>query len=852
MFDESKTGPATIVSALRRRTPLAVAAVASAAFLSCGPVLAQPAQQTAQSETGGLAEVVVTARYREENLQSTPLSITAITADDIKDRQFTTINDIGDSIPNAYFRAPVSNFGPTETIGLRGFTQVDFSYAFEPTVGFYIDDIYQGTLTGSSFDLADIERVEVLNGPQGTLFGKNTLGGAIRLITVKPKGDDTGSMEVTYGQHHRVDLKGIGDVSLIDDTLFMRVIGISRSEDAIGHYLDFTCEMQAQGQPATAYGNGLTGPGALQLPRSVDPKQDSGCALGGLGGFNHQSARVELRALPTSNLEVNVTAYYSKQADDPPLQTLLTPYLGTDFINGVYDHGLSLPNGVTIIPGVVFPKYGFHYTGNPNFVSPSPWDNYATYADVVTGQRYDPLSRFHEWGTSLTADYGITDKTRLKFITAYRTYWSNWMNDSDLTPFGLIQTQYEQRHRQFQDEIQLTSSAFDDRLNWTVGAFYYDSRDRAYNTANFDAFALLGILPNLTADDGYTDNNKSAFVHANYKLTERWSISGGLRYTDEFKTNLFQHYGQIVFPAPKSFTAKRTDWNADIGFQATQDLYFYAEAASGFTSPGFNPRISTVGQLKEVSGQEAINYEIGAKTDWLDHRLRVNASVFYDDYRKYLFLELATQCNLATDPDPGTPFLLGGGNCPAGTPLAGTAGIAPWFVYSTVPADERGAELQVFATPVTGLNINYTLGYIKFHTHVSNPATPGFLDESVRTQPRLNMSGGIQYAIQLGSGGSLTPRLDWVYQGYQTNGPVNLHQVSPAWIVPSYSLFNARIGYQPASQKWQVSLQGSNIFNKFYYQQLGAATTAAGTPAGARVGTPGLPRQWSVTFSKNF
>src|SRR5262249_9503923 len=153
----------------RSAVPLTVAA-AVAGLLNWGQGQAQQAPDTAQAE-GGLQEIVVTARYRNENIQSTPLSITAITSQDIAQKQF---NDIGNSIPNAYFRQPTSNYVPTETIGLRGFSQTDFSYAFEPTVGFYIDDIYQGTLTGSSFDLADIERVEVLNGPQGTLFGKNT------------------------------------------------------------------------------------------------------------------------------------------------------------------------------------------------------------------------------------------------------------------------------------------------------------------------------------------------------------------------------------------------------------------------------------------------------------------------------------------------------------------------------------------------------------------------------------------------------------------------------------------------------------------------------------------------------
>ncbi|MGH8260492.1 MAG: TonB-dependent receptor plug domain-containing protein, partial [Steroidobacteraceae bacterium] len=204
MSHESRRSASTVSTAihrlLRRAAPAALAAASAA--LAAQPAFAQQAPeavaaaQTAQAQpTDQLQEVVVTARFRSENLQSTPLSITAITAADLQQQNLTSVNDIGASIPNAYFRQPVSNFGPTETIGLRGFSQTDFDYSFQPTVGVYVDDVYQGSLTGSSFDLADLQRVEVANGPQGTLFGMNSIGGAIRLITNKPRDEDSASLE---------------------------------------------------------------------------------------------------------------------------------------------------------------------------------------------------------------------------------------------------------------------------------------------------------------------------------------------------------------------------------------------------------------------------------------------------------------------------------------------------------------------------------------------------------------------------------------------------------------------------------------------------------------------------------
>jgi iron complex outermembrane recepter protein len=846
MFESSPTpfGPAARI----RSASLIAAAVAASLFGATA--FAQTAPSTAENANGGgLEEVVVTARYRAENLQQTPIAITALTSADLEQRQMTNVNDIGVTVPNAYFRQPISNYGPTETIGLRGITQIDYSYSFEPAVAIYVDDIYHGTMTGSSMDLADLERVEVLNGPQGTLFGKNSIGGAIRLITTKPKGDDTGMVEVTYGEHHRTDFKAVGDFSLIDNTLYARVTGVSRRMDGIGKYLDFACEMTVKGTPQLAG----------SLPMTITPVQGNDCALGTLGGYNHEGARLALRYLASDKLEINVTADYSRQDDDPPLQTLLTPYGGGgDSTNNFYT------------TNVLVPRYGVGYAGNtklngpnapgnPGFLSPSVWDNYSTFGDVVTGQQYDPTQRLTDQGESLVADYTFTEKLHAKVILAHRQYQANWINDSDLTPFGITQTANQQEHRQYQAELQVSGTNFADKLDWTTGVFYYSSRDRDYYPTNFDAFAAPnppifpnGLLPNFVANDYYTDQNRSAFLHLNYKFTDRWSASGGVRYTDEGKTNTFQHYGQIVVPYPKGIKADRTDYNASLDFQATQDILVYGSVATGFRSPGFNPRISTIGQLVEVPGEEARAYEIGSKTDWFEHRLRVNAAVFYTDYQKHLTQILATQCNLSTDPDPGVPYQLAGGNCPAGTPLAGTRGLSPWFFYTAAPATIRGAEVQITADPIEGLALNYSLGYNRLKSKASDPKVNGYIDDSVRQTPDLTMSGGAQYVLRLGSGGTLTPRLDWYYQAYVTNGALTAHQISPDWINPGYSLFNARLIYVPPAGKWQLALASTNVTNKFYWQQLGAATTATRAPTVARVGTPGMPREWTVTLTKDF
>src|SRR5665213_565476 len=826
------------------------ALIAGVAGLFCSAALGQQAPATSaapsaptatgQNDSGALEEVIVTARYRTENLQQTPISITALTAEDLQSQQLVNVDDLGSVVPNAYFRTPVSNYGPTETIGLRGITQVDFSYTFEPAVAVYVDDVYHATETGASMDLTDLERVEVLNGPQGTLFGKNALGGAIRLITVKPKGDDTGTFSLTYGQHHRVDLKGIGDFALVPDKLFMRIIGSSSSEDGFGHYLDFACSMAAQGTPQVSG----------SLPSSISATQGNGCALGGLGGFRHEGGKVELRYVASDDLEINVNGNYTKQADQPYPQALLTQYQTTDLINSLYSNG------------AIFPKYGINYTGNPGFISPSPYDNYATFGDVVTGQQNDPTQYLSEWAIPVTVDYRITDKLQAKLIQAYESYQSNWSNDSDLTPFGLVQTSYVQEHAQKSAEFRLNGTTFEDRLDWTAGLFYYDSHDRAYNTTNFDAFAYPsfifpnGLLGNNVANDFYTDKNKSAFVHGEYKLTDKWSLSAGVRYTDENKANIFDHVNEypadsIVLPFPKTLSSSRFDYSGSVNFQATDDILFYGSAATGFRSPGFNPRPFTAGQLQEVPGEHAIQYEIGNKSDFLDHRLRANTAIFYIDYEAHLTPVNATQCDAVTNLNP-TPYQLPpGGTCPVGTFFAGTGG-QPWFLTVAEPASIRGIEEQLSATPVDGLHLNLNFGYNQFRSKAANAAAPGYVDPSVKLQPEINMSGGMQYDLKFASVGTLAPRIDWTYQSFMTNGPTNVVQVHPYYILPGYGLFNLRLNYTPEVGKWNLSAGITNLLNKFYWEQLGAASLPGAPLVSGRVGTPGRPREWTLTFTKNF
>src|ERR1700733_8374937 len=186
-----------------------------------------------------LEEITVTARYRTENLQETPIAITAISGEETEQRGFNNVVDITKSAPNVTLQQSGSNGGKAAVAFIRGVGQSDFTLSFEPGVGFYLDDVYFGTIFGAMFDLGDIDRVEVLRGPQGTLFGKNSEGGAVRIFSTQPKGDNSGYLELGYGSYNRSMLKGAYDFSIIPDTLTMRISGGVNTVDGYVTRYDF-------------------------------------------------------------------------------------------------------------------------------------------------------------------------------------------------------------------------------------------------------------------------------------------------------------------------------------------------------------------------------------------------------------------------------------------------------------------------------------------------------------------------------------------------------------------------------------------------------------------------------------
>src|ERR1051325_131607 len=169
-------------------------------------------------ESGGqdvLQEVTVTAQFREQSVQDTPLSITAVSGDMLESRSQTNLSEVANQAPNVTLKPQGAAFGPSLGASIRGVGQFDFNPALEPGVGLYVDDVYYSTLTGSILDLLDLDRVEILRGPQGTLAGKNSIGGAVKLYSKRPTGSGNGYIDVAYGGLNRLEARGGIDFALV-------------------------------------------------------------------------------------------------------------------------------------------------------------------------------------------------------------------------------------------------------------------------------------------------------------------------------------------------------------------------------------------------------------------------------------------------------------------------------------------------------------------------------------------------------------------------------------------------------------------------------------------------------------
>jgi iron complex outermembrane receptor protein len=820
--------------------------------------------------------ITVTAQFREQNLQDTPIAITAVNAEMLEARGQTDISQVAAQAPNVTLTPQPQNGGAGLIAYIRGVGQTDFNYALDPGVGIYVDDVFIPTLSSSLLELMDLDRIEVLRGPQGTLAGKNSIGGAIKLFSQKPRGDGSGSLMLTYGSFNRTEIRGMADFR-VNDQLAVRVSGLGKARDGYLDLLDY---------------------GVAHPNDNVQPNNARGAypVVGTQGGQSIVAGRMALRWEPSSTVEINISGDYTHDRSEPQPTVLLAAGLPQSATNPVFNPSLS-PGDANAYPGTGAgpgqPAWLLGKDGNPvpfdcRFVPAGPYScdtlsggiyggdrrfvSYANFLDATQPTSQSPFKPyaalqnqdFNGWGIMGNVAIDLSEDLQLYWIGAWREYTTKFGQDQDASTVPIAQLDNRLDHRAWSQEVRLNGEMGDGLLEYTVGGFYMD-QEGSY-TARVDLnYAGIDFIH---GPDTTPSTSKALFVNATLRPLPDWSITGGLRRSWDEKTYTYFRRnpdGTIpgtcefflgaptagptgignspncllvgIFDLEGEFKGKRWDWRVVTDYRFSDGFLAYASVATGFKGGGVNPRpfygpstgecppfsfnpdgsvipAPPCNQVIPFNPETMTTYEIGFKSDFLDRRLRVNAAAFLNKYNDITFTLSA---------------------CPSSPCLRPT---------NVGKADVKGAELEISAFPVDGLMIDGSVSYIKVDYDAASVAAAGLTgEETFPYTPDWTYSFGIQYDYEIGPG-TVGIRFDGAYRSKIFTETTN----SPWSQVDSRFLGNARLSYTTEDEEWRVALEVQNLFDKYYFMSVSDVSRSLG----AVTGVPGLPRTYALSVRKNF
>jgi len=794
-----------------------------------------------QTTTTGLQEVIVTAQFRSENVQQTPLAITAVNAAALAERGQTSLTELSQDAPSVELQQTSAAFGPSMSAFIRGIGQSDLDPALEPGVGIYIDDVYFGTLTGSLFDLLDLDRVEVLRGPQGTLEGMNSEGGAVKLFSKKPDATESINFDLLGGSRNHIELRA-GTNFAITDNLFVRLSGVGNQQDGYVTRYDFGCANPSF--PATLT-NGTSG--VYSVPVGFQG-QTAHCVLGREGGTGYAAARAAVRWIVNDRLEFNFIADLTNLNQEHPAETLgyagpgplvgnasagtaSSAVLGVPTLTSTQANPQILPYNQALVPAIIPSHF---YASYANFCNPTPAPVATTPIGTNGGQQaycVDPRQTSNNWGAQLSTDWNINDNLSLKNIAAFRGYAATWVHDNSVSIWPLDLGAEGMGHHQFSEELRLNGN-WNKFIDYTAGLYYF--RELSVYFGHEDLSYAVGLpgLFNFYQNDPVLAHDKAAFLHTTFHITPKFDAIIGTRYTDQDKT---YHYvrvnpdgtttfqsAQLVIPlngASAQYNGHRWDWRANLSYHLTDETMGYAQYSTGFKGGGVDPRPFYPAQSVQFNPETLSTYEVGVKNSWFDNHLHVNLDAYFSQYRD---IQL-TLANCSAIPSIAAASAAAGFNF--GSPCA--------LPYNSGSAHQKGVEFETQAR-FGGLQVDANLAWLNFEYTYVNPVTLITPNEILPYMPRWTGSAGVQYTLLFPATGSLTARVD----GTTRSQIYTAAQNSPYNSTPGYTIYNAHLTWEAPKGNWQVSLEGKNLSGKrYYFGQFDLVSAGQGT----QINNPGPP-----------
>jgi len=849
-----------------------VAASAISALLVCSP--AAHAQSVVE-------ELVVTAQKRSENVQDVPIAISAFTANALQERAVGNVAQLSNLAPNVTLDGgtPFSGSPSVLSAYVRGIGSDDFAFNIDPGVGIYVDGVYLARTVGANQDLLDVERIEILKGPQGTLFGRNTIGGAISIVTRDPGDTFRFKGDVTTGSFNLMQARGSADLPLAEGLSSSITFGIKSREG----YVERIPYPDARARNSTSY---------TAFPSSgFDTASKE-------GGENSWNLRTKLK-WTGDDTRVVLSADYTREDSGGLANTLLgttvtvpgnfagaTNLPGTAFdptgttgflFGGLYNfcigansaqiaarnaQALCGVRGTQYSPGLrVASLAGVNVDGNPNN-DLLPYDGRFVSQDIdksyATGNSFSKLTN---WGLGTTIEHSLTDEVTVKSITAYRKLLWTSGTDADGSPLNVGQLSFNMKQWQISQELQLLGSAFDEKLNYVLGGYYFKEKGTLQDYVTFDE-GLLQV-------DGLNQletKNYAAFGQIDWRPTDLIGVTIGGRYTKEkklfeggqqdlngFNYKLFgcsDANGNITpngaFPlapvpcqaalsypdptnpvrvyAPGVNAQEFTNFSPKVGVQLhpADDLMAYVSWSKGYKTGGWTTRLTNPQLLAQpFSEEKAATWELGFKSKLLDKRLQLNGSVFSTEYD--------------------------------GIQLNFQQGTSP-TIRNAGDAKIEGVELEAVAVPIEGLTLNASVGYLKArYTDVlagvlavsgPNPFQAGtFVDAPLPKTPEWKINVSPRYEFKLGNGGAVTAIADWTYTSSIWNNAQRTYLLKR----PAVQVVNANIAYADPGGVWSITVGGTNLTDKRYL-----TTGNENIAAGAIFGTYSRPREGYVRFGVTF
>jgi len=724
---------------MKTRAAYGVSMAALAAVLA----VAGPGEARAQARANEVSELIVTAQRIEENLQQVPVAVSAFGAAALERSSVESLGDIA-------LRTPGFSMGQVDPVqqnfAIRGIGSafgISQNAGGDPSVVVFVDGVYAGKGGVPDIDSLDLERVEVLRGPQGTLFGKNAVGGLVQFVSRKPQNETSLKLKAQVGNYDRRALSANGNVAL-SDTVFLSAGASIKQRD--GYEFNETT------------GNHVN---------DEDLK----------------TARAALRFAPTDDLDIVLSFDVTDQDQKGnPRDNICNTAL----------------------------RGGVHCVG----VNPDP-----RVMNAYTDGRIRRLLKIYRaevnWDTpigTVTSVTGLRD-VKLNFVTPF---FSNPVRP----PNQIESTEIDhEKNQQFSQELRLAFDLMDERLHGQVGVYYLkeDNNRTEYLIQDFPAPAQTGVA---VYPQSVESRSVAVFGQAGFDITPTLTATLGARMTWEKKEGHFigQKLSGPGLPPPLAANydvRDSEDWDAftpraAIDWQATPDILVYASATRGYKSGGYQGIAgSAASQSTPYDPEFAWSYEGGAKTQWLDNRLRLNVSVFKTDYEDLQVSQLVPLCCVVV------------GN-------AATAKI-------------EGAELEFVATPVAGLQIDGGYAWLnaKF-TSFSTGATGNFTGNRLPRSPEDKLNLGVQYETEVAGGWTLLGRVDYSNQSKMYFEASNI----PTQKQQGYINWDARVSLTSPDERWGLALWGKNLTD-----ELVATYVTAFAPYGQVLVPYAPPKTYGLTLT---